>query len=179
MASSIYITTAEAHCGKSLVCLGIIEHILRKTRRVAIFRPIITSESADKPDKNIHLILSHFNLDLAYEETYAFSSSEAQNLISKGQIDKVLDKIIEKYKQLETKCDFILCEGSDFITETSSFEFSLNVRIAKNLGSPVLILGKGGRDRTISDTLRPLKLAIENFVENDCEVVSAIVNSQD
>ena len=176
MASSIYVTTAEAHCGKSLVCLGIVENILRKTRRVAIFRPIITSDSPDKRDKNIDLILSHFNLNLPYEETYAFSAAEAQELISKGQIDKVLDRIIEKYKQLEKKCDFILCEGSDFLSESSSFEFSLNVQIAKNLSSPVLILGKGGQGRTVADILRPLKLAIENFEENDCEVIGAIVN---
>ncbi len=179
MASSIYITSAEAHCGKSLICLGIMEHILRKTRRVGIFRPIITSTSPDKRDKNIDLILSHFQLDLDYQETYAFSSTEAQELISKGQIDHVLDRIIEKYKQLEQKSDFILCEGSDFITETSSFEFSLNVRIAKNLSSPVLILGKGGRGRSIPDTLRPLKLAIEDFSENDCDVIGAIVNRAD
>ena len=150
--------------------------MLRKTRRVAIFRPIITSSSVDQPDKNIDLILSHFNLDLTYEETYAFSSSEAQELISKGQGDKVLDKIIEKYKRLEEKCDFILCEGTDFTSETSSFEFSLNVRIAQNLASPVLIIDKGDKQRIVSDTLRPLKLAIENFLENECEVVGAIVN---
>ncbi|MEM0941895.1 MAG: phosphate acetyltransferase [Bacteroidota bacterium] len=176
MASSIYVTTAEAHCGKSLVCLGIIEHILRKTRRVSIFRPVVTSDSPRKKDKNIDLILSHFHLDLDYEETYAFSSREAQNLISRGHTDKVLDKIIEKYKALEKKSDFILCEGSDFISESSSFEFSFNVRIAKNLSSPVLIIGKGDGDRSIEDTLRPLQLAIENFVENDCEVIGAIVN---
>ncbi|MEM6735237.1 MAG: phosphate acetyltransferase [Bacteroidota bacterium] len=176
MASSIYVTTAEAHCGKSLVCLGIIEHILRKTRRVSIFRPVVTSDSPNKKDKNIDLILSHFHLDLDYEETYAFSSREAQDLISRGHTDKVLDKIIEKYKSLEKKSDFILCEGSDFISESSSFEFSFNVQIAKNLSSPVLIIGKGDGDRSIEDTLRPLQLAIENFVENDCEVIGAIVN---
>ncbi|MEL7148814.1 MAG: phosphate acyltransferase, partial [Bacteroidota bacterium] len=171
-----YIATAEAHCGKSLVCLGIIEHILRKTRRVAIFRPVITSESPDVRDKNIDLILSHFNLDIPYEQTYAYSATEAQELISKGQLDKVLDRIIEKYKELEKKCDFILCEGSDFVSETSSFEFQLNVRIAKNLSSPVLILGKGGENRSISDMLRPLKLAIESFEQNDCEIIGTIVN---
>ncbi|MEM6642071.1 MAG: phosphate acetyltransferase [Bacteroidota bacterium] len=176
MASSIYITTAEAHCGKSLVCLGIIEHILRKTRRVAIYRPIITSNKLEKRDKNIDLILSHFELDISYEETFAFSANEAQDLISKGHIDEVLDRIIEKYKQLETKSDFILCEGSDFLSESSSFEFGLNVRIAKNLGSPVLILGRGDGNRSIAESLRPLKLAIDGFVDNDCEVIGAIIN---
>ncbi|MEM9326047.1 MAG: phosphate acetyltransferase [Bacteroidota bacterium] len=176
MASSIYITTAEARSGKSLVCMGIIEHVLRKTRRVSIFRPVITSNSNNERDKNIDLILSHFELDLDYEETYAFHSNEAQDLISRGRTDQVLDRIIQKYKQLEKKSDFILCEGTDFVSESSTFEFGLNVQIAKNLSSPVLVIGKGDGDRSIDDVLRPVHLAIENFVENDCEVIGAIVN---
>ena len=176
MASSIYLTTTEAHCGKSLICLGIIEHILRKTRRVSIFRPVITSESPKKRDKNIDLVLSHFNLDLDYEETYAFSAKEVQKLISKGQTDKVLDRIIQKYKALEKKSDFILCEGSDFVAESSSFEFGFNVQVAKNLSSPVLVIGRGDGHKSLEDVLRPLQLAVENFVQNDCEVIGAIVN---
>ncbi len=176
MASSIYVTTAEARSGKSLICMGIMDYVLRKTRRVAIFRPVITSDGTGMRDKNIDLILSHFDLDLDYNETYAFTSQEAQDLISKGQMDKVLDRIIEKYKALEEKSDFILLEGSDYITESSTFEFGFNVQIAKNLSSPVLIIGKGDGDRSIEEVLRPLQLAIENFVENDCEVIGAIVN---
>ena len=176
MASSIYVTTAEAHCGKSLICLGLMEYVLRKTRRVSIFRPIISAESAEKKDKNIELLLSHFQLDQNYEEAYAFRRKEAQDLISRGETNKVLDRVIQKYKALEKKSDFILSEGTDFISESSAFEFGINVQIAKNLGSPVLIIGRGDQGRSIDDVLSPLQLAIESFHENDCEVVGAMVN---
>ncbi|TRX60604.1 phosphate acetyltransferase [Fulvivirga sp. M361] len=176
MASSIYVTSAEAHCGKSLICLGMADYVLRKTRRVSVFRPIITSNSKTKRDKNIDLLLTQFNLDQDYQETYAFRSREAQDLISGGQSHKLLDKIIRMYKALEAKSDFIICEGTDFISESSNFEFGLNVEIAKNLGVPVLVVGRGDQDRSIEEIINPIQLATENFVKNDCELLGVVVN---
>ncbi|MFY0652803.1 MAG: phosphate acetyltransferase [Cyclobacteriaceae bacterium] len=176
MPSSIYITTAEARCGKSLICLGILEYALRKTRKVSIFRPIITSDSPNKRDKNIELLLTHFQLDQKYEEAYAFHQKEAEDFISNGDSDLLLDRIIDKYKALEAKSDFILCEGSDFLSESSAFEFGFNMQIAKNLRSPVLIVGRGDLKRSVKEVMSPLKLALESSHEYDCEVVGAIIN---
>jgi phosphate acetyltransferase len=179
MAKSLYVTTAEPHSGKSLICLGIIDNVLRRTKRVSFFRPIITSKDPDEQDKNIDLILRHFKLDQAYEEAYAFHQNEAERLIAAGQTNKLLDRIIEKYKHLERKSDFILCEGTDFITESSAFEFGINVQVAKNLGSPVLIIGRGDQGRSPEETLAPIRLAIESFHAEDYDVMGAIVNRTD
>ncbi|MEM9857536.1 MAG: phosphate acetyltransferase [Bacteroidota bacterium] len=176
MSKSIYITSAEAHCGKSLVCLGITDYMLRKTKRISVFRPIITSGSKTKRDKNIDLLLTHFNLNQDYQETYAYRTREAQELISRGDTAMLLDKIIRMYKDLEEKSDFIICEGTDFVSESSNFEFSLNVQIAKNLGSPVLIVGRADLKRTEEEIINPIQIATENFVENDCQVVGVILN---
>ncbi|MEM9297468.1 MAG: phosphate acetyltransferase [Bacteroidota bacterium] len=176
MSKSIYITSAEAYCGKSLISLGITEHVLKKTRRVSVFRPIITSNSKTKRDKNIDLLLTQFKLDQDYQDAYAFRSREAQELVSRGDTSQLLDKIIRMYKELEERSDFIICEGTDFISESSNFEFGLNVEIAKNLGSPVLIVGRADLDRSEEEVINPLQIALESFVENDCQVVGAILN---
>ena len=179
MANSIYVTTAEPHSGKSLICLGIIDNVLRRTKRVAFFRPIITTMHPDERDKNIELILGHFQLDQTYDDAYAFHQNEAEALISAGRTNELLDKIIQKYKYLERKSDFVLCEGTDFITESSAFEFGINVQVAKNLGSPVLIIGRGDLGRSPDEILTPLRLAIESFHEEDYDVMGAIVNRAD
>ena len=176
MSSSLYITTAEAHCGKSLISLGIMETVLRKTERVAVFRPIIAEKPYQQRDKNIDLLLSHFNLNQVYETTYAFTRKEARELVSQGNTDQVLDRIIKKYKALESQADFILCEGTDYLDESSAFEFNINVDIVRNLGCPVLVLGRGDAPRSVEDILDTLRLTIESFVERDCQVVSTIVN---
>ncbi|MEM8894682.1 MAG: phosphate acetyltransferase, partial [Bacteroidota bacterium] len=178
MANSLYITTAESYCGKSLLDLGIIDYVLRRTQRVSFFRPIISAEPG-KRDKNIELILGHFNLDQEYEEAYVFHQKEAKALISAGKTEKLLDKIIKQYKALEAKSDFILCEGTDFLTESSAFEFGINVEVAKNIGSPVLIVGRGDKGRTVEEVISTMRLAIESFHEEDYDVMGAIVNRVD
>ncbi len=175
MANSIYVATSEAHCGKSLVCLGIIETILRKTQRVGVFRPIINAKGNEK-DKNLELLLTHFNLALDYEETYGFKKREARELIAAGQYSKFMDRIIRQYKALEKKCDFVLCEGTDYTDEGSSFDFNINVDIAKNLGCPVLILGRGDQHREIEEIIAPILLSYESFQEKECQILGLIVN---
>ncbi|WP_317129009.1 AAA family ATPase [Mangrovivirga cuniculi] len=84
MAGSLYLTTSESGCGKSLVLLGISEILLRKTNKIGIFRPFI-SRKAGQRDKNIDLILKHFNLQINYEDTYAFYLDEGLKLIQEGK----------------------------------------------------------------------------------------------
>lgn len=176
MAKSVYITTAEPHCGKSLICLGIIDYVLRRTRKVTYFKPIIYNNKKNKKDRNINLLIEHFGLDQQYEEAYAFSQEEAQSLISSGQTNKLLDRIIQRYKVLEKKSDFVLIEGTDFVAEGSAFEVGINIHVAKNLGSPVLLIGRGDLGRSIQGILSPLQLAIESYHEQDYDIVGVIIN---
>ncbi len=178
MANSLYITTAESYCGKSLIDLGIIDYVLRRTKRVSFFRPIISADIGMR-DKNIELILGHFKLDQTYDEAYVYHQKEAKKLISAGKTEKLLDKIIKQYKALEAKSDFILCEGTDFLTESSAFEFGINVQVAKNIGSPVLIVGRGDNGRTVENVIGTMQLAIESFHDEDYDVMGAVVNRAD
>jgi phosphate acetyltransferase len=176
MASSIYISTTEAGSGKALVSLGILELILCKTSRVGFFRPIIRPhQNRSQKDEDIELILTHFNLPQAYEESFGLSYREASDLIGHKQYDIVLEKIIESYKNLERKCDFILCEGSDYLKEGSAFEFDLNQVISKNLSCPILILGNA-ESRSIEEAILPIEMAIESYQEQDCKVIGVILN---
>ncbi|RME97428.1 MAG: phosphate acetyltransferase [Chloroflexi bacterium] len=178
MTNSIYLTTTESHCGKSLISLGIMEMLLRKTKRVGVFRPLISEHTPGRRDKNIDLILSHFDLKINYADTYAFLMREANELLAQGKNDEFLDRIIEKYKVLENQCDFILCIGSDFVGESSAFEFDINTVIAQNLGVPVLVLGNGA-NRDIAEAVDPVRLAVDLFRERGCQMVGAIINRAD
>lgn len=175
MASSLYVTTTEAHTGKSLVCLGMLEMILRKTERVGIFRPLI-SGTPQQQDKNIKLLLEHFQLKQSYEDSYGYHRREARELLLDGKYDQVLDRVIEKYKALEKECDFVLCEGSDFTDENATLDFNINVDFAKNLGCPVLLLARGDHHVSLDDILSPVQISYESFVESECEVLSVIIN---
>jgi phosphate acetyltransferase len=175
MYDSLYITTTEPHCGKSIVSLGIARRLLRRTRRLAVFRPIINTGENGEQDKNIELLISYFKLDIPYEDTYAFHASEAVDLLAQNDYDKLLSRVIQKYKHLEDHYDFVLCIGSDLSTEGTAFEFDANVAIAQAIGSPVLILTNASRN-DIEEVLGPIHLAIDAFQARKCPIVGVIVN---
>ncbi len=111
MTSSLYISTTEAGSGKALISLGIIELILRKTNKVAFFRPVIRKQPCGKQDEDINLILNYFALNQSYDRAFGLYTEEVQELISQTNYDEVLDKIIAKYKHLEQNYDFkYLCK---------------------------------------------------------------------
>ena len=178
MTSSLYITTTEPRCGKSLVSLGIANLLLRKTGRVGVFRPIIDTKTPDERDKNIELLVDFFNLKIKYEETYAFLEQEAVALMGQGRTEEIIDTVIQKYKELEAQFDFIIIIGSDFEGEESSFEVDLNAQIARNLGSPVLIVARGDK-REVADVQNAVRVAYDAFIHTGCEVVGVIVNRAD
>lgn len=175
MTNSLYIATTEAYTGKSLVSLGITELILRRTSKVGIFRPVIAPRSPQERDKNIDLLLSHFNLDLDYEDTFAFVGREVADLVGQGRYDEVLDKIIEKYKALESQCDFILCIGSDLEGGAAALEFDFNADVAKNLGCQVLIVTSAA-DRDVATVVNSVGATLNAFLERGCQVLGMIVN---
>ena len=177
MTNSIYITTIKPYSGKSLVSLGITELLLRRTHNIGIFRPMIEAPPASQRDKNIDLLLTHYNLDIDYGDTYAFYRREVSDLMAEGRYDEVLDTIIAKYKTLEEQCDFVLCIGSDF-EGSSAMEFDYNADIARNLGSPVLIV-TSAVDQTIEEVINDVKIAHEAFEENGCQILGTIVNRTD
>ncbi|MGK7930706.1 MAG: phosphate acetyltransferase [Microcystaceae cyanobacterium] len=175
MTNSLYISTTESGSGKALIALGILEIILQKTTKVGFFRPIISDPIEDNLDEDIELIRQHFSLEQTYEMSFGLQESEVAELLSHHHFDYVLEKIIAQYKSLEQICDFIVCEGSDYLGENSAFEFDLNAEIAKNLGCPILILGNAYQ-RTIEDALHPVSLSHETFKDKDCPILGIILN---
>ncbi len=175
MTSSLYISTTEAGSGKALISLGIIELILRKTNKVAFFRPVIRKQPFGKQDEDINLILTYFALNQKYEQAFGLYVEEVEELISRSNYDEILDKIIFKYKNLEQNYDFILCEGSDYLGQVSAFEFNLNAEIVKNLGCPILIVGNADR-RSAEEAIAPVKMSLKSYLSRECEVMGIVFN---
>ncbi len=61
-------------------------------------------------------------------------------------------------------------------TKALLFDFNINVDIAKNLGCPVLIVGRGDLNRDLEAVVTPVMLAYESFAERECQILGIIVN---
>ena len=176
MANNLYITSTEARSGKSAVSLGLMEMLLRKMSSVGFFRPLVTT--VDDPNESIRLISSHFNLKIPYEEMYGFTVKEAVDLFYQNREAELMEKIIWKFNELKKKCDFILCEGTDFESSTAGFELDVNAEICRNLSCPVLLVA-GAYRKTADAIVRSVKLSQESLLEKGCHIIATIVNRVD
>ncbi len=175
MNKAIYIATSEQNCGKSIISLGLMSLLIGKTAKVGYFRPIIEDFEEGGLDNHIETILSHFGLDIEFEEAYAITKSKLIKKKNKGKIGEVIDLIIEKYKRLEERFDFVLVEGTSFMGEGTAIELDINVLIAKNLGIPTIIVGSGV-GKTLEELIDSLYLVYDSFKTKEVEVLAVFAN---
>jgi phosphate acetyltransferase len=175
MTKTIFIASAEPHCGKSIISLGLVNMLLGKAQKIGYFKPIINENAKDKKDVHIETIMSYFELPINYEDTYAFTRQEAlQQLENDGQ-GQMIDTIINKYKKLEDKYDFTVIEGSDFLGEGIAFEFEANVSIAKNLNAPAIIVSSGA-GKTTAQIVNNVLSITRNFEQKEVQVLAVVAN---
>ncbi|GMN11728.1 phosphate acetyltransferase [Croceitalea sp. MTPC9] len=175
MSKAIYIATTEPNSGKSIISLGLMQLLLGKAAKVGYFRPIIDDYPEGKRDNHIDTIISHFNLELKYEEAFAFTRSQVIQKNNENKEDDVLDRIIEKYKAIEDSFDFILVEGTDFSGDGAIIEWDINVHMAKNLGIPTIILASGV-GKTLEEFVSNMYLAYDSFKDKGVEVLMVVAN---
>jgi phosphate acetyltransferase len=173
MSKNLYIASIEPESGKVTLVLGVMEMLSRRIRNIGFFRPII--KSSDKPDNDIQLILSRYNHELAYEDTYGYTHEEARNMIAGGQYNELLKNIVSKYKALESQCPFVLCEGTDFTGVSSAFEFDFNADVANNLGAPILAV-VNGLSKSPAEVVDAVRVARESFGGHGCTLAATAVN---
>src|SRR2546423_4859733 len=158
----------EPQSGKSVVALGIMELLSRRVQRLGFFRPIVPS--ASEPDPQLELIRARYQLDLPYEDLHALSEAEA---IAMPSYDELRKRVVESYKRLEQRCDFVVCEGTDFVGAAPALDFGRNADLANELGCPVLVVVKGGAP---DETLAAVKAARSALEYKRCAIFGVFVN---
>ena len=138
MARNLYITGMEPRCGKSVVALGVMELLSARVERLGFFRPIVPSRT--ERDPQLELVRRRYKLDASYEEMHALAEDEASEI---GEYEELRKRVVEAYKALEQRCDFVVCEGTDF-GGAAALAFGRNADLANELGAPVLVVVRGG-----------------------------------
>ena len=175
MSKAIYIAAIESDSGKSLVSLGLLRMMLTKSSKVGYFRPIINEVKNSKFDNHTNTAINFFNLDVNYNDCYAYKQSEVVELLSEGKSEEVIHYVIKKYKKLEAKYDYVLVEGTDFSGEGGFTELDVNLMIAKNLGIPALIVGSGNGKKK-KDFINTMQLSYKSFIQKEVDVIGLIAN---
>lgn len=171
MADNAYITAMEPQSGKSVVALGVMEMLSSRVERLGFFRPIVPSST--EPDPQIELLRNRYQLDTPYEDMHALSLDQASDMLASGHYEDVAKRVVSAYKALERRCDFILCEGTNFTGAASALDFELNADLANQLGCPALVVVRGS---SIDGAVGAVRAARESLERKGCELLGTIVS---
>jgi phosphate acetyltransferase len=137
--TSVYVASAEGFTGKSTVALGMLEQLSRCVERVGVFRPIVRGDVPEGGrDYVLDLLTSHEACTTSYDEAAGVTYDDMH-----ADPDAALDRIVDRYHAVAENCDAVVVVGSDYTDVTTPTEFSVNGRIAANLGAPVLLVVNG------------------------------------
>ena len=169
---ALYLTSVEASSGKSVAALGLMETLTRSVSRVGYFRPVVGAGAADK---RIELFRTRYRLDQTYDESFGVTSAETRDFGGNHVDPALVSKIIERFRRLANRCDYVLVEGTDYLGASKAFEFALNAEIASNLGA-VALLVLTAADHRPEQVNGALSAAIEGLGERGVPTVGAFVN---
>ena len=176
MANNVYVIATEPLSGRTAISLGLMELLTRHFKRVGFFKPLVNVDhNRGLRDNNINLLTSQYNLESAYEDMYAYTVTEASQLMAMGKQAEMYETILAKYSALAAKNDFILCEGIELEGASSSFDFDINVEISNNLGCPVVLV-VGAKMKSIDELIRSIKVFHESMESRSCECLATVVN---
>jgi phosphate acetyltransferase len=162
MAGNLYITAMEPESGKSVVAVGLAELLAGRVERLGFFRPIVPAE----PDSQLELMRGRYQAEVAS----ALTEEEAAALDDYAEVRK---RVVEAYRALEDRCDFVLCEGTDFAGAAAALDFGLNADLANEVGAPVLVVVRGG---SADETLAAVHAARGGLETKGCSVFGLVVN---
>jgi phosphate acetyltransferase len=168
LAKNLYITAMEPQSGKSVIALGMMELLSARVERLGFFRPIVPS--ATHADPQIELIRSRYQLEAAHDEMHALSQDEASLI---PEYDELRKRVVGAYKPLELRCDFVLCEGTDFTGATTALDYGLNADLANELGAPVLVVVKAS---TPEQAVASVRAARNSLAHKGCTIFGIVVN---
>ena len=175
MHRALYLTATGPRTGKRAIALGTMSILSRNMQDVAIFRPIINEPQLDDRAPDINLLLEHFKLKQDYCDTFAYTYQEVRTIINQGDRNLVIENIIQKFKELQSQHDFVLCVGTDFLGKDPVFEFELNAEIASNLGCPVMLI-TSGEGKSAEDVRDSLLVTRDSMAPYSLDVIATIVN---
>jgi phosphate acetyltransferase len=153
------------------VALGLVETLSTRVEKVGFYRPIVSSGS--EADPQIELIRRRYRLETPYDEMHALSDDEGQAAIASGVFDQVEQRVVSSFRELERRCDVVICEGTDFTGASPALDFEMNAGLAKLLDAPVLVVVTGADTRSI---VKSARVARESLEGRGCSLFGVIAN---
>lgn len=177
MARKVFIAATGQNIGKTTTSLFLLHLARKKYRRVGFMKPIGPKPAllhGIEVDKDAALLAQVYGLedDLRLMSPVVLHPGSTRKVID-GEISsaQLQQRIVEACAELETKCDFLIIEGSGHVGVGSLLKLS-NARIASLLRAPVLLVTGGGVGNVVDAVAMNLAL----YEKEGAEVRAILAN---
>ncbi len=166
MVTSIYLAGTEARSGKSAVAVGLLDALARRAGRVGIFRPVAPSQG----DVLVDTLLSLLPGERAAASVSGVTYEELHH-----DPERAMSTIVDRFHEVTRDLDTVLVIGTDFSDVATPTEFSVNARIAANLGAGMVLVVPAA-DRRVEDVVTSALLAVEAARDSHAQVLGVVAN---
>ena len=170
---SLFISAQEANAGMVFITMGMMEILKGNLPKVAFFRPIIYDK--DVVDRDIMFMLKRYNLEMQYEEMYGFDIAYVEDMIAQNRLEDLIKQLLSKYKKLEKKYDFVLCEGIRLSYINANINFDINMKIAQNFGASYINIINAKND-SVKEIYESIKIENDTLASQGCTHFTTFVN---
>ena len=173
----IFIAATKQNDGKTTVSLGLICNLKNRFKNVAFIKPIgqrYLEEEGLKIDEDsvlVEHVLGIKKSQLKDMSPIAVEKGFTEAYIAKPDPENISRQIRQSYAHITKGCNLVVIEGTGHAGVGSVFDHS-NAKVARLLGSKVIIISSGGIGRPIDEIL--LNKAL--FEKEGVKVAGVIVN---
>lgn len=173
---NLYIASSEPNSGSLIITIGIMELLKSRIDKIAFFRPIVTETAS--LDHDIRFMIEHFNLSQTPQESYGFTLSEVEELLSENKESFIIERLIERYRSLEEQHDFVLIQGLDQASFSKTLSYNFNHLIAKNLQAPYVSV-INGKNKTYEQLIHEIDMERVSLKNEYVESIALFLNRLD
>lgn len=166
--ANFYMVPTSIHTGLNGIALGLVRACEQVGHRVSFFKPI-----SQRLEQTAHIDVStHFARELFhYNLPNPITMQDVEKLLSKGELDEVVGKIVENFAHSVNDQDVVIIEGLE-PTADSINTYELNHEIANNLNAEIVFVVN-------CDDKNPVQVAEHlnlNLQENSCDAFGYVLN---
>ncbi len=172
----IFIAATQQNDGKTTVALGLYSALQSKLGRIGFIKPVgqrFIEVEGYKVDEDSLLINETFDVRTPLEamSPIAVEPDFTRKYLAEGNNERLVKRIQNCFDRATWEKDFCIIEGTGHAGVGSVFDLS-NARVARLLGSKVLMVSQGGIGRPIDE----LALNKAVFDKEGVEVIGAVLN---
>jgi len=152
---SLFITSFGKSQAKASFAKAILEQVGKKSS--VLYKPVTSCKTCSSCQES-------------YESSFTFD--EIAQLLSAGEKNLIIDKILADYSALTKKYDFVVCEGTDYNVLGKVVEFDLMTSIASNIDVPIVVIVEPKEQKDNSGSVTASSLSI--LTSAGCRVAAVV-----